>query len=181
MTTLSVQDHNWRVFRECHKADHADVFFPEKGNQAHRAKKVCQECPVQQQCLQEALERDEPFGIWGGFTPPERLRIKRGQPVAGATVRERRERKPRKPTTFSDVVRRDETGHGYQRYRKGCRCGTCRAGNAAMQRAYQQRGEMPPRSCAVCAKEVTGRGRHRFCSTECRQTSQRTRVRRSAA
>lgn len=171
---LSELDHNWRVFRECHKAANADVFFPDKGNQAHRAKKICQECPVQQQCLEEALERDEPHGIWGGFTPPERLRIKRGQPVTVASKR------PRLKTLYSDVPRLDSSGHGYQRYRKGCRCQTCKAGNAAMQRAYQTHKKIQ-RLCVVCASEVTGRGRHRFCSTECRRTSQRTRVRRSAA
>ena len=33
---------------------------------------VCAACPVTDQCLQDALDRREPFGIWGGTTPAER-------------------------------------------------------------------------------------------------------------
>lgn len=39
---------------------------------AQRAKAVCAMCPVRRQCLQTALERSEPAGIWGGLTTPER-------------------------------------------------------------------------------------------------------------
>ena len=30
------------------------------------AKTLCQDCPVQQMCLTGALERREPWGVWGG-------------------------------------------------------------------------------------------------------------------
>ncbi len=30
------------------------------------AKALCQDCPVQQLCLTGALERREPWGVWGG-------------------------------------------------------------------------------------------------------------------
>lgn len=39
------------------------------------ARDVCRFCPVRQACLAQALLDDEPFGIWGGFTKPERDRI----------------------------------------------------------------------------------------------------------
>ena len=29
-------------------------------------------CPIRTRCLQEALERDDQHGIWGGLTPNER-------------------------------------------------------------------------------------------------------------
>lgn len=36
------------------------------------AKRICDDCPVKQQCLDWALENNERYGIWGGATPRER-------------------------------------------------------------------------------------------------------------
>mgnify|MGYP000853933905 CR=1 FL=1 len=36
------------------------------------AKAICSTCPIRTRCLQEALERDDQHGIWGGLTPNER-------------------------------------------------------------------------------------------------------------
>ncbi len=36
------------------------------------ARRVCARCPVQQACLQTALDNGEDYGIWGGTTPVER-------------------------------------------------------------------------------------------------------------
>lgn len=41
-----------------------------------RAKVVCAGCPVQRLCLEDGL--DEDWGIWGGYTPPERRRALSG-------------------------------------------------------------------------------------------------------
>lgn len=38
------------------------------------ARQLCGECDVTRQCLNYALEGDERWGVWGGTTPPERLR-----------------------------------------------------------------------------------------------------------
>ena len=37
-----------------------------------RAKLLCADCPVRQECLEHALSVPEPFGVWGGTTPAER-------------------------------------------------------------------------------------------------------------
>lgn len=37
-----------------------------------RAKAICRTCPVQRDCLTQAVERGEAFGIWGGLDPAER-------------------------------------------------------------------------------------------------------------
>jgi hypothetical protein len=58
-----------------------DAFFPEVGESTADAKAVCLECPVRVQCLQYALDRDERFGVWGGFSERERRRLKRGERV----------------------------------------------------------------------------------------------------
>lgn len=39
------------------------------------AKKFCQQCPVQKECLEYALAANETFGIWGGLTPQERFKL----------------------------------------------------------------------------------------------------------
>jgi hypothetical protein len=39
------------------------------------ARNVCHYCLARKDCLAEALRTDERFGIWGGFTGPERARI----------------------------------------------------------------------------------------------------------
>jgi WhiB family redox-sensing transcriptional regulator len=55
----------------------ADCFFPEKGGSTRAAKRICQTCPVQPECLEYALANDERFGIWGGMSERERRRLKR--------------------------------------------------------------------------------------------------------
>ncbi|PBC76168.1 transcription factor WhiB [Streptomyces sp. TLI_235] len=42
-----------------------------------RAKMVCAGCPVRQMCLALALDRNEPYGIFGGLTADERRTLKR--------------------------------------------------------------------------------------------------------
>jgi hypothetical protein len=38
-------------------------------------RRVCAACPIQQACLQRALDLREPWGMWGGLTPAERERL----------------------------------------------------------------------------------------------------------
>ena len=39
-----------------------------------KAKAVCSGCPVKYECLEEANEISEPFGVWGGLNEVERKR-----------------------------------------------------------------------------------------------------------
>ena len=43
-----------------------DLFFSEQLDDILRAKAFCQECPVREPCLDAAIERREPWGVWGG-------------------------------------------------------------------------------------------------------------------
>jgi len=41
------------------------------------AKRLCEGCALKNLCLDYAVEANEPYGIWGGTTPDERLRIRK--------------------------------------------------------------------------------------------------------
>jgi len=43
-----------------------EVFFSEDLYDIARAKHLCRSCPVRVTCLEGALERREPWGVWGG-------------------------------------------------------------------------------------------------------------------
>lgn len=44
------------------------------------ARRFCASCPVIKDCLIYALQNDERFGIWGGFTAEERKRMQQQIP-----------------------------------------------------------------------------------------------------
>ena len=49
----------------CHEHP-ADLWFAELPAEVEHAKELCGPCPVREQCLAGALERREPWGVWGG-------------------------------------------------------------------------------------------------------------------
>ena len=46
--------------------DDPELFFAEAPSDVEAAKALCQGCPVRGACLEGALERREPWGVWGG-------------------------------------------------------------------------------------------------------------------
>jgi WhiB family transcriptional regulator, redox-sensing transcriptional regulator len=46
--------------------DDPDLFFAELPADVESAKALCRECPIRLACLSGALERREPWGVWGG-------------------------------------------------------------------------------------------------------------------
>jgi WhiB family transcriptional regulator, redox-sensing transcriptional regulator len=49
----------------CHRED-PELFFAESPTDVELAKSVCGPCPLRAACLGAALERREPWGVWGG-------------------------------------------------------------------------------------------------------------------
>lgn len=49
----------------CHVAD-PELWFAETPEGLEHAKSLCATCPLRQRCLEGALERREPWGVWGG-------------------------------------------------------------------------------------------------------------------
>ena len=43
-----------------------DLWFAEEPDDLERAKSMCAGCPIRLQCLTAALDRAEPWGVWGG-------------------------------------------------------------------------------------------------------------------
>lgn len=76
-------DLGWRAMALCADED-PDLFFPASEDvktvadksKVNDAKAICNQCPVQPRCLQEALDKDVGFGVWGGATSMERRRLK---------------------------------------------------------------------------------------------------------
>tara|TARA_A100001201_G_scaffold29158_2_gene31421 strand:- start:3891 stop:4211 length:321 start_codon:yes stop_codon:yes gene_type:complete len=60
-----------------HPELNADEWFPERGSSTKKAKEICNSCPVKEPCLEQALERGERFGIWGGKSERERRAIRK--------------------------------------------------------------------------------------------------------
>ena len=71
----------WQRSGACRGRDSTQFFHPEGERGASRtrrelaAKAVCRSCPVRAECAAHALVAREPYGVWGGFTEGERLRL----------------------------------------------------------------------------------------------------------
>ncbi|HEY2506935.1 MAG TPA: WhiB family transcriptional regulator [Streptosporangiaceae bacterium] len=60
-----------------------DLFFSEAPQDLQRAQALCAYCPLQSECLADALERREPWGVWGGEL------LLKGEIIAGKRARGR--------------------------------------------------------------------------------------------
>ncbi len=72
-----------------------ELFFAEAPEDIRRAKALCGICPVRSACLAGALQRAEPYGVWGGalflrgvIAPDKRPRgrPRKSVPAAGSKV-----------------------------------------------------------------------------------------------
>lgn len=87
---IAITPEPWTADALCAQIDH-DPFFPEKGESATEAKRICNgrkasrspsqnlkavaPCPVREQCLAYALANSERSGIWGGKSVGERRKL----------------------------------------------------------------------------------------------------------
>ncbi|NLG45909.1 WhiB family transcriptional regulator [Gordonia sp. (in: high G+C Gram-positive bacteria)] len=77
MTILTVP----RIELPCQSVENdADLWFADQPNLLEEAKNLCQACPLQLQCLEAALEREEPWGVWGGEILDRGIVIARKRP-----------------------------------------------------------------------------------------------------
>lgn len=72
---------DWQIHGLCRGRDSATFFHPdgERGSARTRresaAKALCRACPVRPECAAQSLAAREPYGVWGGFTENERMRL----------------------------------------------------------------------------------------------------------
>jgi WhiB family redox-sensing transcriptional regulator len=59
---------DWQALARCSDGTGSmvELFFSEQLDDIAAAKAFCQECEVKDDCLAGALERREPWGVWGG-------------------------------------------------------------------------------------------------------------------
>lgn len=86
------EDHSWEARARCVGHD-TRLWFPttkdtryaagekswETPDATSAAKAICEICPVREECLEAALRRGEPVGVWGGMTTKERKAIRRAR------------------------------------------------------------------------------------------------------
>jgi WhiB family redox-sensing transcriptional regulator len=62
------------------RVNDSELFFAESPSDVELAKALCQDCPVRAECLAGALERREPWGVWGGELFQQGVVIPRKRP-----------------------------------------------------------------------------------------------------
>lgn len=50
----------------CQEGAAAELYFSERPADLEAAKALCADCPLRVECLDGALARREPWGVWGG-------------------------------------------------------------------------------------------------------------------
>ncbi|AJE80786.1 WhiB-family transcriptional regulator [Streptomyces albus] len=73
---IAQEDLAWQEQALCAQTG-AGFFFPEPGSSVREAKQICRMCEIRAECLEYALTHDEQFGVWGGLSEKERLRLQR--------------------------------------------------------------------------------------------------------
>ena len=66
--TETIQEPVWQDLARCNDGSGSmtELFFSESIDDIAAAKAFCQACPVKESCLDGAVERREPWGVWGG-------------------------------------------------------------------------------------------------------------------
>lgn len=74
----------WQPFGLCvSDGQLTDLFYSDGNNtDVQAAKAICFTCPVQERCLEWALDTNEPFGVWGGASERERRRMRKARRIA---------------------------------------------------------------------------------------------------
>lgn len=63
------------------RSNDPELWFAERTAEVEQAKALCRSCPLLEGCLAGALEREEPWGVWGGevFVGGQVVAVKRGR------------------------------------------------------------------------------------------------------
>jgi WhiB family transcriptional regulator, redox-sensing transcriptional regulator len=66
--TEPIREPRWQDLARCNdgSGSMSELFFSEQLDDIAAAKAFCLECPVRDNCLDGAIARREPWGVWGG-------------------------------------------------------------------------------------------------------------------
>ncbi|WP_215548352.1 WhiB family transcriptional regulator [Amycolatopsis sp. CA-230715] len=109
----------WRARATCR--DRLDLdFIDPTADEIDQCRALCDECPVREKCLTDALTRGEPWGIWGGLGVNERAQLAEefGHPPPA-------------------VIPCHGTNTRYAKHR--CRCALCRGAHTEYERQRRAR------------------------------------------
>lgn len=76
---MTVETEDRRRVLPCHAVE-ADLWFAESPTELEQAKALCADCPIRTACLSAALERAEPWGVWGGEILDQGVVVARKRP-----------------------------------------------------------------------------------------------------
>ena len=68
----------WASKARCRATDADELFV--RGASQRKATAICRQCPVLTECLADALDNHEKFGVWGGMTERQRRALLRQHP-----------------------------------------------------------------------------------------------------
>jgi WhiB family redox-sensing transcriptional regulator len=73
---LSRANTAWMEAGVCQNKDEdGKIFFPDAGNNAFAAKRMCARCPVREKCLDWSIETRQMYGVWGGVAEKKRRKM----------------------------------------------------------------------------------------------------------
>jgi hypothetical protein len=73
---LSRANTAWMELGKCQNKDEdGKIFFPDPGNNAVAAKRMCAHCPIREKCLDWSIETRQMYGIWGGVSEKKRRQM----------------------------------------------------------------------------------------------------------
>jgi WhiB family redox-sensing transcriptional regulator len=96
---LATDDDAWRRQARCRDlaGTLTGLFFSDDLVDIARAKAICSKCAVSAECLESALTRKEPWGVWGGEL------LENGRVVVDKRPRGRPPKNPRPPLVVDEV------------------------------------------------------------------------------
>lgn len=81
MNQLRFTDISWQDEAACQDSGNK-IYFADPSTDRQdvaQAKSICKKCNVRWECLEFATKNDIMYGIWGGFTTPERNSYMKGR------------------------------------------------------------------------------------------------------
>ena len=104
---------------KCADIEDKDLFFPDNRTQEaerlHQLKAICASCIHEKECLEYALEKQIPYGIWGGSTPADRdtVAIAKGKSYAFKGIALTITKLHKKGVSANEIAAQLDTSPGY--------------------------------------------------------------------